>query len=52
MSSTPSDSGRVLIVEDEPALLRALRIDLRARGYEGTTASAGREALVEAVVTS
>ncbi len=48
MSSTPSDSGRVLIVEDEPALLRALRIDLRARGYEVTTASAGREALVEA----
>jgi len=48
MSSTPSESGRVLIVEDEPALLRALRIDLRARGYEVTTASAGREALVEA----
>jgi two-component system, OmpR family, KDP operon response regulator KdpE len=48
MSSTPPESGRVLIVEDEPALLRALRIDLRARGYEVTTASAGREALVEA----
>jgi two-component system KDP operon response regulator KdpE len=48
MSSTPSESGRVLIVEDEPALLRALRIDLRARGYEVTTASAGREALIEA----
>jgi two-component system KDP operon response regulator KdpE len=48
MSSTPSESGRVLIVEDEPALLRALRIDLRARGYEVITASAGREALVEA----
>ena len=25
---------RVLIVEDEPALLRALRINMRARGYE------------------
>jgi two-component system, OmpR family, KDP operon response regulator KdpE len=48
MSSTPSEAGRVLIVEDEPALLRALRIDLRARGYEVTIASAGREALVEA----
>src|SRR5580692_2857094 len=48
MSSTPSESGRVLIVEDEPALLRALRIDLRARGYEVITASAGQEALVEA----
>src|SRR5580658_9827046 len=48
MSSTPSESGRVLIVEDEPALLRALRIDLRARGYEVITASAGQEALAEA----
>jgi len=48
MSSTPSDPARVLIVEDEPSLLRALRIDLRARGYEVTTASAGEEALVEA----
>jgi len=39
---------RVLIVEDEPALLRALRINLRARGYDVATASAGREALAEA----
>jgi two-component system KDP operon response regulator KdpE len=39
---------RVLIVEDEPALLRALRINLRARGYDVATASAGREALTEA----
>jgi two-component system, OmpR family, KDP operon response regulator KdpE len=36
---------RVLIVEDEPALLRALRIDLRARGYEVLTAATGRDAL-------
>ena len=48
MSSTPSESGRVLIVEDEPALLRALQINLRARGYEVTSSVAGREALVEA----
>jgi two-component system KDP operon response regulator KdpE len=48
MSSTPSESGRVLIVEDEPALLRALQINLRARGYEVTSSSAGQEALVEA----
>jgi two-component system, OmpR family, KDP operon response regulator KdpE len=40
--------ARVLIVEDEPALLRALRINLRARGYAVATASAGREALAEA----
>jgi two-component system, OmpR family, KDP operon response regulator KdpE len=39
---------RVLIVEDEPALLRALRINLRARGYDVATASTGREALAEA----
>ena len=41
-------AARVLIIEDEPALLRALRINLRARGYEVATASAGREALAEA----
>jgi two-component system, OmpR family, KDP operon response regulator KdpE len=40
--------ARVLIVEDEPALLRALRINLRARGYAVATASTGREALAEA----
>jgi two-component system KDP operon response regulator KdpE len=39
---------RVLIVEDEPALLRALRINLRARGYDVATATRGREALAEA----
>jgi two-component system, OmpR family, KDP operon response regulator KdpE len=48
MSSTRSDAGRILIVEDEPALLRALQITLRARGYEVTTSAAGQEALVEA----
>jgi two-component system KDP operon response regulator KdpE len=39
---------RVLIVEDEPALLRALRINLRARGYEVITATDGRSALTGA----
>jgi two-component system, OmpR family, KDP operon response regulator KdpE len=39
---------RVLVVEDEPALLRALRINLRARGYDVATATAGRQALAEA----
>jgi len=48
MKSTRSDAGRVLIVEDEPALLRALQINLRARGYEVTTSVAGQDALVEA----
>ena len=48
MQSTQSDAGRILIVEDEPALLRALQINLRARGYEVTTSAAGQDALVEA----
>jgi len=48
MRSTRPETGRVLIVEDEPALLRALQINLRARGYEVTTSTAGRQALVEA----
>jgi two-component system KDP operon response regulator KdpE len=43
-----SPASRVLVVEDEPALLRALRINLRARGYEVATATAGRQALAEA----
>ena len=41
-------SKRILIVEDEPALLRALRINLRARGYDVATAPTGRDALAEA----
>jgi two-component system KDP operon response regulator KdpE len=48
MKSSQSDGGRILIVEDEPALLRALQINLRARGYEVTTSTAGQDALVEA----
>jgi two-component system KDP operon response regulator KdpE len=39
---------RVLVVDDEPAMLRALRISLRVRKYDVTTASTGREALAEA----
>jgi two-component system KDP operon response regulator KdpE len=41
------DAGgsRVLLVEDEPGLLRALLINLRARQYEVLTAGAGRDAL-------
>jgi two-component system KDP operon response regulator KdpE len=36
---------RVLVVDDEPQILRALSINLRARGYEPLTASTGAEAL-------
>ncbi|MGZ4591791.1 MAG: response regulator [Actinomycetes bacterium] len=36
---------RVLVVDDEPQILRALRINLRARQYDVLTASSGTEAL-------
>jgi two-component system KDP operon response regulator KdpE len=36
---------RVLVVDDEPQILRALRINLRARKYEVATAATGTEAL-------
>jgi len=38
----------ILIVEDEPELVRALRINLRARQYDVLTAGTGREALAMA----
>jgi two-component system, OmpR family, KDP operon response regulator KdpE len=38
-------ANAVLIVEDQPELLRALRINLRARQYDVLTARNGREAL-------
>jgi two-component system KDP operon response regulator KdpE len=37
--------GGILIIEDEPELVRALRINLRARQYEVRCAGTGREAL-------
>jgi two-component system, OmpR family, KDP operon response regulator KdpE len=39
---------RVLVVDDEPQIVRALRINLRARHYEVYTAQTGEEALAEA----
>ena len=36
---------RVLVVDDEPQILRALRINLRVRQYEVFTAASGTEAL-------
>jgi two-component system, OmpR family, KDP operon response regulator KdpE len=41
-------SNAVLIVEDQPELLRALRINLRARQYDVLMARTGREALAVA----
>lgn len=39
---------RVLVVDDEPQLLRALRINLSVRGYDVATAATGAEALKSA----
>lgn len=36
---------RVLVIDDEPQILRALRINLSVRGYEVTTAATGADAL-------
>ncbi|GEE00054.1 DNA-binding response regulator [Gordonia spumicola] len=45
-------NGHVLVVDDEPQLLRALRINLRARGFEVTTAADGAGALETAAKVS
>ncbi len=39
---------RVLVIDDEPQIVRALRINLRARHYEVHTAQTGAQALEEA----
>lgn len=36
---------RVLVVDDEPQIVRALALNLRARGFEPLTAATGAEAL-------
>jgi two-component system KDP operon response regulator KdpE len=40
--------GRVLVVDDEPQILRALRTNLRGAGYDVFTAATAEEALAEA----
>ena len=45
MASPGGPGGGILLVEDEAELVRALRINLRARQYEVLTAGTGREAL-------
>ncbi|HEY2522760.1 MAG TPA: response regulator transcription factor [Streptosporangiaceae bacterium] len=47
-ATRPRTGARVLLVEDEPGLLRALLINLRARQYDVVTAGSGREALATA----
>ena len=36
---------RVLVVDDEPSILRVVTANLRARGYEALTAASGKDAL-------
>src|SRR3954466_8980110 len=40
-----NDRPRVLVVDDEPQILRALRIILRDAGFEGLQATSAEEAL-------
>ncbi|HZD17020.1 MAG TPA: response regulator [Actinomycetota bacterium] len=44
--------ARVLVVDDEPILRRLLEINLRAAGFDVTTAARGEEALGEATATA
>jgi DNA-binding NarL/FixJ family response regulator len=39
-------SKRLLVVDDEPKLLRAIALDLKGEGYEVLTARSGKEALI------
>ena len=43
--------ARVLVVDDDPALVRALRIGLAARGYEVTLARTGTEGVTQVSLT-
>ena len=44
--------ARVLIVDDEPQILRALQTNLRGAGYDVTTAATARDALAAAAVAN
>jgi two-component system KDP operon response regulator KdpE len=45
-----SEATRILVCDDEPQILRALRVILRDAGYEAVTAASGEEALDRAAV--
>jgi two-component system KDP operon response regulator KdpE len=45
-----NDLPRILVLDDEPQILRALRVILRDAGFEAVTASSGEEALDRAAV--
>ena len=50
MSANKTDKTRVLVVDDEPKILRVIEIKLRKSGYEVITAGRGEEALRLAAV--
>ncbi|TMB97012.1 MAG: response regulator, partial [Chloroflexi bacterium] len=37
--------ARILVIDDEPSILRALRTNLNGHGFRVTTAASGREGL-------
>ena len=43
-------TARILVVDDEPQILRALQTNLRGAGYEVVTAANGEDALAEAAM--
>jgi two-component system KDP operon response regulator KdpE len=44
--------ARVLVVDDDPALLRALRVTLHLKGHEVVTAATGEQGISQAALTS
>src|SRR5580693_8439031 len=44
-SPQPPTGARVLVVDDDRAILRTMDVNLRARGYEALLAPSGRQAL-------
>jgi two-component system KDP operon response regulator KdpE len=44
--------ARVLVIDDDPALLRALRLGLRAGGHDVVTASTGEQGLTQTAATT
>ncbi|MHB1538102.1 MAG: response regulator transcription factor [Solirubrobacteraceae bacterium] len=50
MTDSVQPSRRVLVVDDEPQILRALRVVLREAGFEVVPAASGEEALDRAAV--
>ena len=43
---------RVLVIDDDPSLLKALRLALRASGHEVVTAATGEQGLVQSAVSA